>query len=46
MVLYQGTKLSVGMLSPYIIIAPRDIENTILTEQKAIEAANVFLTSD
>lgn len=33
-------KLSVGMLSPYDIIAPRDIENTILTEQKAIEAAN------
>lgn len=32
-------KLTVGMVSPYDITAPRDIENTILTEQRALEAA-------
>jgi len=32
-------KLTVGMPSPYDIIAPRDIENKVLTEQKALEAA-------
>jgi len=33
-------KLNTGMVSPYDIIAPRDIENAILTEQKAVKAAN------
>ncbi|HOJ09009.1 MAG TPA: HDIG domain-containing protein [Clostridiales bacterium] len=33
-------KLYAGMVSPYDIPAPRDIENVLLTEQKAFEAAN------
>ncbi|HHV97779.1 MAG TPA: HDIG domain-containing protein [Clostridiaceae bacterium] len=32
-------KLTIGMPSPYDIIAPRDIENKVLTEQRALEAA-------